>query len=347
MLEMTNPHSRPVQGNEWLGRLAPYRGANVRRSLWELMITVVPLVLLWATAWAALSQSIWLALALTIPAAGFLVRLFMIQHDCGHGTFFRRRSSNDWLGRVLGVLTLTPYDVWQRSHAVHHATTGNLDHRGTGDILTLTVDEYQALSSQGRLLYQLYRHPIVLFGLGPAFLFVLQHRLPLGYFRAGWRYWVSAMGTNVGIAIFVAAMIWLVGLEAFLWVHLPIVILAATAGVWLFYIQHQFEDTHWRKGADWDLHDAALAGSSYYELPVPLQWISANIGMHQVHHLCSRIPFYRLPDVVRDYPELSDGKRITLIEGFNCSRLKLWCPRRDRLVTFREIEHDRTAGPRS
>lgn len=324
----------------WLERLSAYRGANLARSLWELAITVVPFIGLWVLAWIGLSVSVWLTLALTIPAAGFLVRLFMIQHDCGHGTFFRHRATNDWLGRVLGTLTLTPYDVWQRSHAVHHATTGNLDHRGTGDIYTLTVREFEALSARDKLLYRVYRHPLVLFGLGPAHLFILQHRLPFGYFRAGWRYWASAMGTNVGIAALLAAIVWLTGLEGLLLVHLPIVLLAATIGVWLFYIQHQFDDTHWRHGSDWNVHEAGLAGSSFYDLPSVLRWFTANIGMHHVHHLCSRIPFYRLSEAMRDYPELRNVRTITLAESFKCAKLKLWDEDRNRLISFSEFRRN-------
>ncbi len=336
MSPTANDVPNQIPATAWLERLQGYRGADLGRSLWELTVTLVPFVGLWILAWASLSVSVWLTLALTIPAAGFLVRLFMIQHDCGHGTFFRQRATNDWLGRVLGVLTLTPYDVWQRSHAVHHATTGNLDHRGTGDIYTLTVREFEALSWRDRLLYRLYRHPLVLFGLGPAHLFLLQHRLPFGYFRSGWRYWVSAMATNAGIAALVALIVWLAGVQALLLVHLPIVVLAATIGVWLFYIQHQFEDTHWRQGDDWNVHEAGLAGSSYYELPGVLRWLTANIGMHHVHHLASRIPFYRLPDVLRDYPELREVRTITLLESFKCARLKLWDEDLKRLITFSE-----------
>ena len=182
-----------------------------------------------------------------MPAAGFLVRLFMIQHDCGHGAFFRHRRANDWVGRVIGVLTLTPYDFWRRTHALHHASSGNLDRRGIGDVDTLTVREYLALSRWGRLRYRLYRHPLVMFGIGPAYLFMLQHRLPVGLMRQGWRPWLSTMATNLAIAVIVATLIWLIGVKPFLLVHLPIMLLAASVGVWLFYVQHQFEQTTWAR----------------------------------------------------------------------------------------------------
>jgi omega-6 fatty acid desaturase (delta-12 desaturase) len=275
--------------------LARYRTPNAARSAFELVITAGPFVLIWALMWAALEAGYWAGLLLAVPAAGFLVRLFMIQHDCGHGAFFRRRPANDWVGRIIGVLTLTPYDLWRRAHAHHHAGSGNLDRRGIGDIETLTVREYLALPRWRQLLYRLYRHPLVMFGLGPAYLFLLENRLPIGMMRSGWQPWLSTMATNAAIAILVAAMIWLVGLGPFLLVHLPITLLAASIGVWLFYIQHQFEDTYWAHNEDWHFHAAALHGSSHYDLPGVLRWFTANIGVHHVHHLCSRIPHHRPP----------------------------------------------------
>ena len=203
---------------------------------------------LWLLTWLGLYFGYWISLLLVVPAAGFLVRLFMIQHDCGHGSFFRSKWLNDWIGRVLGVLTFTPYDFWRHTHAVHHASSGNLGRRGMGDIDTLTVAEYLALSWWGRLRYRLYRHPLVMFGLGPIYMFVLQHRLPVGLMRDGWRPWLSTMLTNLAIAVIAAVLIFFIGIKAFLLVHLPIMLLAAAAGVWLFYVQHQFEDTVWARG---------------------------------------------------------------------------------------------------
>src|SRR4029434_9723690 len=247
--------------------LAAYREPNSARSVFELLITVVPFVLLWALMWVALDAGYWIGLALAVPAAGFLIRLFMIQHDCGHGSFFRHRSMNNWTGRVIGVLTLTPYEYWRRSHARHHASSGNLDRRGIGDIDTLTVREYLALPRWRQILYRMYRHPLVMFGVGPVYLFVLRHRLPMGLMRSGWQPWVSGMATNAAIAILVAAIIWLVGVGPFLLVHLPITLLAASLGVWLFYVQHQFEDTFWEHDDDWTFQEAALHGSSTYHVP--------------------------------------------------------------------------------
>jgi omega-6 fatty acid desaturase (delta-12 desaturase) len=316
------------------------------RSFVELAITFVPLALLWAAAWFVYSLGFWwVSLLIAIPAAGFLVRLFMIQHDCGHGAFFRHQTLNDWVGRVLGVVTMTPYDFWRRTHAVHHATSGNLDRRGMGDIDTLTVREYFALSRWGRFRYRLYRHPGVMFGIGPTYLFLLQHRLPMGLIRGGWQPWVSTQATNAAMVLIAAGLIWLIGVKAFFLVHLPIMMLAATIGVWLFYVQHQFETTSWSENADWVRHDAALHGSSHYDLPLLLRWFSANIGIHHVHHLCARIPYYRLPRVMRDHPELRNIGRITLLQSFRCVPLALWDEPQQRLVSFREARALRLQTP--
>ena len=323
--------------------LARYRAPSPMRSIVELVITAGPLILLWLLMWATLDLGYWLCLLLAVPAAGFLVRLFMIQHDCGHGAFFHRRLVNDWVGRVIGVLTLTPYDFWRRAHAVHHATSGNLERRGIGDVDTLTVHEYLALSRWGRLRYRLYRHPVIMFGLAPAYLFIVQHRLPVGLMRSGWRPWLSTSATNLAIAALVATMIWLVGIGPFLLVHLPIMLLAASAGVWLFYVQHQFENTVWAHDHGWNLQEAALHGSSHYALPSLLRWFTANIGIHHVHHLCSRIPYYRLPLVLRDHPDLDGIGRLTLLQSLRCVRLTLWDEGRKRLVSFREVRRHYTS----
>jgi omega-6 fatty acid desaturase (delta-12 desaturase) len=317
--------------------LARYRDPDPRRSLAEIVVTIGPLALLWLLAYAALERGWWWGLLLTLPAAGFLVRLFMIQHDCGHGAFFARRAANDWVGRVIGIFTLTPYDHWRRTHAVHHATSGDLDRRGLGAVALLTVEEYLASPPLRRLLYRLYRHPAVLFGFAPAYMFLLQFRLPIGFMRAGWRPWLGVMGTNLAIAAFAAAGVKLFGSGPFLLVQASTLVLAATVGVWLFYVQHQFERTSWAHQGAWDRHEAALHGSSYLDLPPLLRWFTANIGVHHVHHLDSRIPFYRLGEALRDHPGLQACGRLTLTESFGCRRLALWDEAAGRLVSFREI----------
>ncbi len=319
------------------GVLARYRDPDLASSLREIAVTFAPLVALWAAMWALTHVSYWLTLALALPAAGFLVRLFLIQHDCGHGAFFRHRAINDWVGRLFGVVTLTPYDYWKRTHAAHHAGAGNLDRRGLGDIVTLTVREYLALSWRGRLRYRLYRHPLVMFGLGPTYLFLLQHRAPLGLMRAGWKPWLSTMSTNLGIAVVVAGLMWLIGPGPFLMIHGPVFVLAATIGVWLFYVQHQFESTRWAHETQWSLPEAALHGASHYDLPMVLRWFSANIGVHHVHHLSSRIPFYRLREVLRDYPQLGAIGRVTLGQSLRCVTYALWDEDAQRLISFGEL----------
>jgi acyl-lipid omega-6 desaturase (Delta-12 desaturase) len=317
--------------------LGRYREPNHGRSTVEILITVVPFVLLWLSMWLSLRLGYGLYLLLAIPTAGFLVRLFMIQHDCGHGSLFRHRLLNDWLGRVIGVVTLTPYDFWRRAHGIHHATSGNLDRRGIGDVDVLTVREYLALSRWRRLGYRLYRNPIIMFGIGPLYLFILRHRLPFGLMREGWMPWISTMATNGAVALVVAAMMWWIGVVPFLLVHLPIAFFGGVIGVWLFYVQHQFEHTVWSENQNWSFADAALYGSSHYDLPVVLRWFTANIGLHHIHHLCSRIPFYRLPLALRRNPQLSDVSRLTLVQSLACVRLVLWDETAHRLITFREL----------
>ncbi|HEU0061848.1 MAG TPA: fatty acid desaturase [Hyphomicrobiaceae bacterium] len=325
-----------VTAREWAQILSRYREPSHARSAFELAITAGAFVALWVAMWISLRFGYWLTLVVAVPAAGFLVRLFMIQHDCGHGAFFRHRLANDWVGRVIGVLTLTPYQAWRRSHAIHHASSGHLERRGIGDINTMTVTEYLESGWWRRFAYRLYRNPIVMLGLGPAYLFIVQHRLPVRLV-ADWRPWLSAMATNAAIALIIVIMMWLVGVGPFLLVHVPITLLAASIGVWLFYVQHQFEETWWAKAPTWNLHDAALHGSSHYDLPTVLRWFTANIGMHHVHHLCSRIPYYRLPHVLRDHPQLRDVGRLTLMQSFRCVRLSLWDERSRRLISFGDL----------
>jgi omega-6 fatty acid desaturase (delta-12 desaturase) len=336
-LKIEPARSCASSARDWLPILNRYRAPSHIRSAVELLVTVLPFVLLWIGARVCLDWSYWLSLALAVPAAGFLVRLFMIQHDCGHGAFFRLRHANDWTGRIIGVLTLTPYDHWRRSHAVHHASAGNLDRRGIGDVATLTVGEYLAATRLRRVAYRLYRHPLVMFGLGPAFLFLVQHRYPAGKALGCWRSWLSPMATNAAIAVTVAAGMWLAGVGPFLLVHVPITLLAASIGVWLFYVQHQFEETYWAKGGAWTMAEAAFYGSSHYDLPPVLRWLTANIGVHHVHHLCSRIPYYRLGQVLRDYPGLKDIGRITLGQSIGCVRFALWDEARGRMISFRQL----------
>ncbi len=332
----SSPPAAKAEHKQWLKILARYRDPDPRRSLYELAITAVPFFALWALMLFCLDLGYWLSLIIAVPAAGFLVRLFMIQHDCGHGSFFRRQAANHWVGRSIGVLTLTPYDYWRRTHAIHHAGSGNLDRRGTGDVTTLTVAEYLNLSRWRRLGYRLLRNPLILLALGPIYIFMLKHRLPVELMDGGKEVWISAMATNLAIGGIVLGMSWAVGFGDFLLVQLPITLLASSIGIWLFYVQHQFEDTYWEHQPDWSFHAGAMQGSTFFDLPAPLRWFTANIGMHHIHHLVSRIPSYRLGEVLRDHPELREVSRLTLRDSFNCFRLALWDEKQRRLVSFRE-----------
>lgn len=325
----------------WAPRLAQYKKPDNRRSLFELAITVIPYMLLLALIWMLLQAGHATALIAgllgLLPAAGLLVRLFIIQHDCGHGSFFTSRKANDWLGRILGVFTFTPYEYWRLQHAGHHATSGNLDRRGLGDIDTLTVNEYLNRSKLSRFIYRLYRNPVMMFGIGTSYMFILRHRLPVGLMNNGAKPWISTLATNLGIVAVSALIIFAIGWQMFLLIQIPVVVLAATMGMWLFYVQHQFDETQWDRNDEWQRDSAALHGSSFYDLPKPLMWISGNIGIHHVHHLSSRIPFHKLPQVIKDYPELKEVGRLTLWESFRAVKLTLWDEERRELVSFRDL----------
>ena len=336
----------PAAASALLSRLRRYRTASSARGVVELVITFLPLVLLWALAWLTVGRGQWWGMIFTLPAAAFLVRLFMIQHDCGHGAFFPNKRVNDWVGRAISVLTLTPYDHWREQHARHHATSGDLDRRGAGDVETLTVAEYLALPGAKRMAYRFFRHPVVMFGLGPVYVFLLRHRLPVGEMRDGWRPWFSAMATNLAIAAGAALLILLGGWRAFLMIQLPISLIAGAIGVWLFYIQHQFDGVVWTRSARWTLAQAALEGSSHYHLPGIAGWFTANIGVHHVHHLSSRIPFYRLRDVLRDLPELDAG-RLSLVQCLRGPGLALWDEPGGRLISFGELRLRGALAPAS
>lgn len=334
---MTQSRANAGPARNWIKVLAAYREPDLYRSLWEVAATVVPFVAFWtATWWAYENVGYWLALLLSVPTAFFVVRLFLLQHDCGHGALFSSKTANDWFGRVLGVFTFTPYADWRHSHALHHASHGNLEKRGFGDIDTKTVREYAALSFWGRVRYRLYRNPFIMLGFGPAYVFLWRNRYPTYPLTAARWAWMSALGTDVGIAIVCGAMMWLVGWQTFLILHIPIVVMAATIGVWMFYVQHQFEGTTWEHDGKWERADAALYGSSHYDLPPVLRWLTANIGVHHVHHLSSVIPCYRLHEVLEQHPELVDVHRLTLRDSLSCLRLRLWDEDAKRLVSFRE-----------
>ncbi|WP_058313917.1 fatty acid desaturase [Cognatishimia activa] len=331
----TSSEAGPKPAREWVKVLAQYRKPNISRSVFELLATLVPFFAIWALAWWSMSISYWLTVAIALLNGPFLVRLFAIQHDCGHRSFVENRVLGDWIGRCLGVLTVTPYEMWRYAHSVHHNASGNLDRRGLGDIHTMTVREYNEAGWIARLYYRVYRNPFVTFLIAPGILFLVVNRLPFGFMNQR-KFWISAMGNNLGILALLGPIYVLGGWAPILLIFLPSTILASSIGVWLFYVQHQFEHTHWEEDADWDLHEAALHGSSHYVLPPLLQWLSANIGIHHVHHLNSRIPFYRLPEVLRDHEDLAVGAQLTIRESLQTAKLHLWDEDGKRLLSYKD-----------
>ena len=324
--------------HSWTARLKCYARPSTKRGVLQLIGTTVPLFALWVVMALAIEYDYWIALLLAAPAAGFSVRLFMIQHDCGHYSYFCSRWANELAGRLIGLVTLTPHKYWRDAHAIHHATAGNLDARGIGDVTTLTVAEYAALPWRRRLGYRLYRNPFVLIAFAPTFLFVIKYRLPLDMLRRRPRLLFDVMLSNLFIALILVPAGLMMGFGTVALVLAPITLLSATIGVWLFYVQHQFEVTYWTKVDAWDFHTAALEGSSYFHMPAVMRWFTANIGAHHVHHLCSRIPNYRLDDCLKRYPELQQIKRVTFWQSVKCLPLALWDEEQRRLVSFRALK---------
>ena len=332
------------QVRRWKEILSPYFGPCNKTSARQLTTSASLFLASWVLTFFSLRVGYWLTLVLSVPTAAFLMRLFMIQHDCGHGSYFKSRRLSTAVGSVIGVLTLTPYHYWRKTHAIHHAHSGDLDLRTFGDIQTMTVREYEAMGWFRRLCYRCYRNPVVLFGPGAAFHFLVKHRFPWDVPKSWKREWGSVWSTNIALAG-ILGIAWLtVGIDRFLLVQAPITFCACALGVWLFYVQHQFEDAYWQWHKDWNYYDAALHGSSFLVLPKPLQWLTANIGLHHVHHLSSRIPNYRLQRCHDENPELWRVTKMTMLDGFKTLHLALWDEGRRRLISFREYRKLRSAG---
>ena len=335
-------HAAPAEAElvgQKLLRQSSAFGADPKRSLFQLVTTAALFGALLAAMGAASHDSYWLTLVLAIPAGGLLVRLFVIQHDCGHRSFFKSRAANDALGRALSMLTWTPYGSWRRGHAAHHASTGNLDRRGRGDVDTLTVAEYEALSPLRQLAYRLYRNPLILVVLGAPVYFILLQRVPRGQDLRDRDARRSILSLNVALALVYGLLMAAFGVVPVIATYLPVMIIASWAASWLFHVQHQFEDPYWERDGAWNFHTAALRGSSHFALPPVLQWFSGNIGLHHVHHLCSRIPNYRLQAFHDSAPELQGvARQITLRESLDCWRLALWDEQSRLLVRFRDLK---------
>jgi omega-6 fatty acid desaturase (delta-12 desaturase) len=323
----------------WREIVARYQVPSVPRAVWQLSSTLLLLVATSIVMYWSLDVSYWLTLALSLPAAGLFIRTFIIMHDCGHGSFLPSRTWNDVVGFITGVLTSTPYAHWRREHAIHHATSGHLDERGTGDVTTLTVKEYLSASRWQRLYYRVYRNPLTLLIVGPIVLFV-KHRWPTRGI-AGAREVFNVHATNIAMAAIAATLALLIGVRELVMIWAPVFLLAGSIGVLLFYVQHQFEDAYWRAAPEWDYATAAVMGSSYFRLPRVLQWFTGNIGFHHVHHLSPRIPNYSLERCHRENPTFQKVTTLTLKESFRTLRLKLWDEDNGRMVGWREFRRMR------
>jgi omega-6 fatty acid desaturase (delta-12 desaturase) len=319
----------------WRETVARYERPSVRHGLLDLATSVVPYLVLTVAMYLSLQVSVWISLALAIPAAGFLLRTFIVFHDCAHGSFLPNRRANLWVGRFAGLLVFQPFANWRHNHAVHHSSSGDLDRRGTGDVATLTVDEYLARPWKSRLGYRLFRSPVVMFGIGPIWSLMIGPRLWTSGMRPRQRH--SVIATNVVLAIVIAAIIAVVGPLGWLLVQLPTAILAGTLGVFMFYVQHQFEDAYWETSDNWSYADAALQGSSYLKLPKLLQFFTGNIGLHHVHHLSARIPNYNLQQAHDENPLFQDVPVLSVADGLRAVRLKVIDRQSGRLLTWREV----------
>ncbi|WP_394231954.1 fatty acid desaturase [Niallia oryzisoli] len=317
-------------------QIAPYEKSTTKESVWQLMNTIVPFIALWYLAYISLSVSYWLALIPIVIAAGFLVRIFIIFHDCTHYSFFKSRRLNRIVGTAMGVITLFPFEKWGREHSIHHATSGNLDKRGVGDIWTLTIDEYMKAPLRTKIGYRFYRNPIVMLGLGPIFQFLLKNRFNRKDAKMKER--LNTYLTNILLVVIVGLLVWALGWQSFLLVQGSVFLLAGSAGIWLFYIQHTFEDSYFEVDKEWEYVKAAVEGSSYYKLPKVIQFLTGNIGFHHVHHLSPRVPNYKLEKAHEHTPPLQNVPTITLATSLKSLRFRLWDEKNKTFVSFRDVK---------
>jgi omega-6 fatty acid desaturase (delta-12 desaturase) len=334
----SNPSILPSV-SEWKKIVATHQEPSVARAVWQMVNSLGLYAIIWTLMWFAAPVSWWLVLPLALIAGLVLVRIFIIFHDCGHGSFFKSKRANDIVGRITGLLTWTPYYHWRWQHALHHATSGDLDRRGTGDIWTLTVQEYLEASRWKRFAYRLARNPFVLFVLAPVGLFLFYQRIPDP--KAGPKERHSVWMSNIFLFAMVALLCWAFGIGTYILIQLMVTAVAGAAGVWMFYVQHQFEDVYWERGEEWDYTRAALEGSSYYKLPKILQWFTGNIGFHHIHHLSARIPNYNLERCHNSHPIFTRVKPITFWKSLKTMSLRLWDEQHKKLVGFRRVHEIR------
>lgn len=343
----TSPETQSGDG-DWKKIVVRYQTPSTGRAIWQLINTLVPYVGLWYLMYLSLEVSYWLLVPLAMLAGAFMVRAFIIFHDCGHGSFFKSQRANHIWGAITGVLTFTPYYHWRWEHSIHHSSSGDLDRRGTGDVWTMTVQEYLESSRWRRFSYRMVRNPFILFVIAPLFLFVVWQRIPNR--KANLRERLSVYWTNLALLLIAGGLVWAFGWRAYLLIQLLVLMVAGSSGVWLFYVQHQFEGVYWERGENWDYAAAALKGSSFYKLPKLLQWFSGNIGFHHIHHLSSRIPNYHLQKCHEAEPLFQTVKPITLFASFKSFTFRLWDEQRRKLVGYghlRALRKQRREAARS
>jgi len=328
----------------WVNIVTQYHKPDPRKSIWQIVNTFIPYLLLWYLMYRSLEVGYWLTLLLAIPAALFVVRIFVLQHDCGHTSFFKSNKVNDWVGMVCSIFTFVPYHYWRRTHALHHSAAGDLEHRGIGDFYTMTVKEYLGKSRWEQLRYRLYRNPILMFIIAPTFVFIIGYRFDF-LRRKDWKkerkglFW-----TNLALLALVLVMWLTIGLQAYLLVQLPITFIATGVGAWFFFVQHNYEDAYWAQGDEWDYTVAALKGSSYYKLPKIFQWFSGNIGFHHIHHLSPKIPNYLLEKCHNENPMFQSPVTLTLTTAFQTTGLSLWDEDNKKLISFRQLKNMQRAN---
>lgn len=326
-------NTREGKDLSWIEIIKRYNHPSMTKSIWQLASTLFLYALVTTAMYLGMRISIWIPVALILPAAGLLVRIFIIFHDCGHGSYFRSRKVNDAIGTLTGILTFTPYYHWHNQHRIHHDTAGNLDKRGVGDVWTATVEEWGRMSKWDRLKYRLYRHPVTMFGVGSFYMFVINNRFTKKTMDRKAR--MSVYIANAGLFLMAIGMASLVGMKAFLMVQLPVIYVAAILGIWLFYLQHQYEEVYWRKGENWDYKSVALEGSSYFKLPSFFRYFTGNIGFHHIHHLSPMIPNYNLARCHKENSLFSGIRPLTFIKSFKMLTLRLYNEKTREITSFR------------
>ncbi len=334
-----------IEKNPWSDfnkNIAKYQTPDMKRSIWQIVNTLIPYLGLWVLLVYSLNISYWITAGLMILAAGFLVRLFIIFHDCGHGSFFKSQKASTFVGVIFGIFTFTPYFNWHKKHMKHHATVGNLDKRGEGDVWTMTADEYLGSSKWKRFQYRVYRHPVTMFGVGALYVFLFENRLTNKEMSKKEK--LNVHFTNFGLAVIFAVMSWAIGFFTFLIIQISILYVAAIAGFWLFYLQHQYEDVTWVRNNDWNYREIALEGSSFVKFPKLLQWFSGNIGFHHIHHINARIPNYKLEECYNENPIFKEVEPVTFFKSLKTLKLRLWDEKNQKLIGFKDLFRDKVTA---